>query len=675
MHKTFRTTLVAASVLALGACGGGGGDDDPATPPEPTPPTTTAVTVTVMDGLLRNAKVCVDVNEDGRCGDDEFVQRTGADGQAVIEVPNELVGQRTLLAEVGTDAVDADSGAVTPAYTLSAPGDGTGIVSPWSTLVELVRRRDALTTDQAAALVQSQTGLSISPLSNYSGATAGSEAATLAVAARVLVASVQSQLDALSALENTSDAAGSTMTAQSIQRAVQNAQIEALPSVMAAAAEAAVACGTLSAGTCAQAVDAALTNVPAVSADALPNQAAALRLAQEAASNGSAGAAPMAGYNLDWLSFTDSANWYYRALITSTAGAVPDAQGLTRYRDERKFSADGAVTPYAWVGSAARQGDTHWSGTAWVSCGVDEEAGTSTARNAQGVSVSDFCKGRNVSQGTRVAESVAGQSMAAVIERIRVGRPNAATWGPEPAVLGSTTFPDGAALLHQWFTDLSSAITYDVRESNQVGVYSAEVSAGGDTRTTSGLACEDSANWVTQPTDSLEQMISRFRGTPCLFNQVSNVFNGNTLYSADPQIWANQSTVSIGVVGSQPLDMQPRTAWYTDNRWIRAAFTGDGQATYYSCLQRWNNGTPFNCETIGTGTYAVSMLGDARILRFANLPAQAGPLSYERVFVERAGRVYYGYENKLRSTYSLRLNGVAASALLSTLGMPAVVVP
>jgi hypothetical protein len=45
-------------------------------------------------------------------------------------------------------------------------------------------------------------------------------------------------------------------------------------------------------------------------------------------------------------------------------------------------------------------------------------------------------------------------------------------------------------------------------------------------------------------------------------------------------------------------------------------------------------------------------------------------LAYDRVFVERAGQVYWGYKDKLATYKVVRLNGTAGNALLSQLGLP-----
>jgi hypothetical protein len=56
-------------------------------------------------------------------------------------------------------------------------------------------------------------------------------------------------------------------------------------------------------------------------------------------------------------------------------------------------------------------------------------------------------------------------------------------------------------------------------------------------------------------------------------------------------------------------------------------------------------------------------------MTFTNPPLQLAPLTYTRVFVERGGIIYYGYQGKPIVTNSARLNTTAASAFLAQLGL------
>jgi trimeric autotransporter adhesin len=111
----------------------------------------------------------------------------------------------------------------------------------------------------------------------------------------------------------------------------------------------------------------------------------------------------------------------------------------------------------------------------------------------------------------------------------------------------------------------------------------------------------------------------------------------------------------------------------TGNTIIRVGFpAGTGQvATFYSCQQSYVGGSR-NCTSIGSGTYATATLGDATVLSFKGVPTQAAPLTYARVFVERAGVVRYGYISKLTQSSEVRPNLPAVNALFNVLGIPAI---
>ncbi len=75
---------------------------------------------------------------------------------------------------------------------------------------------------------------------------------------------------------------------------------------------------------------------------------------------------------------------------------------------------------------------------------------------------------------------------------------------------------------------------------------------------------------------------------------------------------------------------------------------------------------------IGNGSYTITTLGDGRAMTLNNPPALALALTYNRVFVERAGKVWFGYQNRTALSSRVRLNNTASNALLSQLGLPAV---
>lgn len=148
--------LIAGSGLILAGCGGGGSSPTaPGTNPPPsvdagggggnggggngggTTPETPSVAVSgiVADGLLQNAKVCLDVNGNRLCDANEPSAMTDASGAYTIKT---TVGSNfPILAMVtaGT-TTDSDYGAITQSYTLMAPAGKPGFVSPYTTLVQ-----------------------------------------------------------------------------------------------------------------------------------------------------------------------------------------------------------------------------------------------------------------------------------------------------------------------------------------------------------------------------------------------------------------------------------------------------------------------------------------------------------------------------------------------------------
>ncbi len=65
--------------------------------------------VKVIDGAIKNARVCLEKNTNGACDEGEPVARTDAGGNATLSVPEADAGKFPMLALVGTDALIAVS--------------------------------------------------------------------------------------------------------------------------------------------------------------------------------------------------------------------------------------------------------------------------------------------------------------------------------------------------------------------------------------------------------------------------------------------------------------------------------------------------------------------------------------------------------------------------------------
>jgi hypothetical protein len=168
LRKLTLHSLTFITAAALTACGGGGnsdngneGDDNDHNASSPV-----LITTTVMDGLLGNALVCADLNANGNCEAHEPQARSTASGMAVLNLTGLNLATTRLLAMVGTDAVDADFGPVTQAYTLQTPATESKVISPLTTLIQLHMDATGQSADAAKAYIKGQLG-GISPEEDY----------------------------------------------------------------------------------------------------------------------------------------------------------------------------------------------------------------------------------------------------------------------------------------------------------------------------------------------------------------------------------------------------------------------------------------------------------------------------------------------------------------------------
>ena len=181
-------SLLCTSAMLLAACGGGGSDGA-------TFANTTPTRITVIDGYLQGAVVCVDKNNNGDCDPDETQGSTDASGRVVLNIPKADVGKYPIVAAVPASAVDSDQPGKTvgKAYTLKAPKDSPNTVTPLTTLVQHMVESDSSSTEEATTFVVNQTGVQ-QPLDDFINR-GDSQTRTLA---RTLAALLQDRLNALS---------------------------------------------------------------------------------------------------------------------------------------------------------------------------------------------------------------------------------------------------------------------------------------------------------------------------------------------------------------------------------------------------------------------------------------------------------------------------------------------
>ncbi len=679
---TAAAVLVLPALLAgCGSSDGGSGAAD----------SSAAATVTLSgvaaDGPLQGATACYDLNDNGACdAPAEPTAGTDANGRFSFEVPAAEAGRHRVLVDVPATAIDRDTGApVGTAFSLVSPATGsTGapvFASPLTTLVQSHMDDTGSTLAVASDFIRAQAGLAISPLADYTAA-GGAGNAQAGTVARLAVLTMQKEGEALATVSGQTDLSGSKITATELARAIRQAVVSALPALAAAAADPAVAAAG---GTARQALLAAAADRVVAQTGLTPETvAAAVGVAKLPPDTSPAAATATA--QLTALRYVDADNWLARTIEASAADNTPDAAGNVRYYSvyresvSSNFSPNGVVHAWGAGPTLARAGDVHWNGSAWVGCPLGTRS-TASKRDAQGRSSYEFCDRREEGYSVRSVVDLAGKPIAGVLRDTVRRFPGGANgvayteWGPaDPAAAyGSAAFPAGSALYYQTNTVTRGAVTYDVQSSNVVNAFTAAVAAGGDARTASpACAPVTSANSTSfqSPVTTLDDLVARNPGRPCVYNKATT--SDGT--SVEPNEWWSNSTVSIGVVaGSQALPAGTGN-YYTTGGALRVSFDGGGGngVTFHHCLQRRADGSVRNCSAIGTGSYAIQALGDARVMSFSAQPALAQRLGYVRSFVERGGRVYFGFSTQAGAAAFLRLNLEATNAVIVPLGLPPV---
>ena len=132
-------------------------------------------------------------------------------------------------------------------------------------------------------------------------------------------------------------------------------------------------------------------------------------------------------------------------------------------------------------------------------------------------------------------------------------------------------------------------------------VASSEAAAqGGDARL-STLEC--AAPPPAVDATSLEVMIARSLGMPCIFNPATNA-DGTS--GATNESW-QVTTASMGTIADAITPPAGTGNYYTTTARLRVAFTGANNATtYYRCYERRTPLSTRNCTPIGTGSYNIA---------------------------------------------------------------------
>jgi hypothetical protein len=611
----------ACAALLLQACGSGG-DDTPAPPPPPAPAQISGV---VADGPLQGATACYDLNDNGACDTGEPSATTDADGKYSFSVDAAAAGQHAVVAQVPATAIDKDTGAaIGAAIVLLSPPSGAGgtqsvFVSPLTTVVAHTAADTGATVVEATARVQAQLELAVSPLADFTAASAAPELGLAARSVgRVMVDTARLASDA-------------SVPAAQAARLVREAATTQLP-VLATALQ--VSAGT--GATLAQRIAAAAR---AVSTRLNLSPTTVQAVAAAVAAPTVAGDAPGPFVSVRRFTYTDAGNYSYQ-LFTGDSSQT-DTSGAWLANEPRATLVNGEAIPFS-------RNQLYWTGSAWNNCDNGFAVVKTVEQTATLPQRSTYCGGLKTESRT-VWEDISGKTLREVITRMRAyplrddagSTVNAAGlpvyWGPDPALLpAEATFPAGSRYS-------TRRITRDIGNTDRIEI-------------------------AVRPT---------IRYADGVFRQATTLDNlslmGGNLAAADTVVSGSNSLF----VEDVPLDTQPDSTLEAFKRWRLAVDVAALKGRFYSCDVLKASNTSQACEAKGDATLAVSTQGGVRLLRVAGgySAELKDRMQRQRFWAEHMGTVFRGTTEFERSTNDQRLNKPGWDALRTALGIPAPVEP
>ncbi|MEO7127850.1 MAG: hypothetical protein ABI040_03140, partial [Rhodoferax sp.] len=320
--------LAGAAMLTVAGCGGGAGTGTGSQAPI----SMTAVPVTVIDGAIENATVCLDKNNNGACDAGEPSGKTNVDGQVTLQIDSADVGKYPVIAVVGIGANDADNGEVLVPFTLKAPADQPGVISPLTTLVHAYMQTSGGTSAAAADAIKDQLGLAASPFDDYTQdkTAASNQASTVA---RLIVVTTQTQRTSTTGAKGTD---GAPLTSAQIDAAINARLLQILPTVILAVLDSPVL-SSVTAST--EEKEAVMTAVAQQVADesglSKDNIGTVVAATSQTSAPDSTTETPTNTASLRWFEYTDPNNFYYRVFKATAAQNTTDADGKRHYTEYR----------------------------------------------------------------------------------------------------------------------------------------------------------------------------------------------------------------------------------------------------------------------------------------------------------------------------------------------------
>ncbi|GGD36130.1 hypothetical protein GCM10012288_07640 [Malaciobacter pacificus] len=164
----FRNLLfIFISIFILSGCGGGTSSSSTVKDIN-----TQVITGKVADGYIVGANVCLDLNQNEICDENEPKTKSVNGGQYTLNIDKNIdISKYSFIVEVPVGAIDEDDNLpIQKPYILSAPKGETAFISPVSTLIKSIQTDENLTLEQAKEKYKLQVGIndsSLDILDNY----------------------------------------------------------------------------------------------------------------------------------------------------------------------------------------------------------------------------------------------------------------------------------------------------------------------------------------------------------------------------------------------------------------------------------------------------------------------------------------------------------------------------
>jgi hypothetical protein len=218
MKYLSKVALALGTVSLLAACGGGDGGGGAASG---------VFSGRVIDGYIRGATVCLDLNSNAKCDAGEPSATTTAGGAYSFTYSGSVAGLH-VIAEVPVGATDEDLGPVANPYSLFAPATSPSTVTPLTTLVSSEMMSSGSTAAEAESSVKVSLGISADLLANNFKASGDT---TIQSTAQKIVAAVA---EAKRTLDNNATVTSAALTpGQIITQAVKQVKNDVLPGLIA----------------------------------------------------------------------------------------------------------------------------------------------------------------------------------------------------------------------------------------------------------------------------------------------------------------------------------------------------------------------------------------------------------------------------------------------------------